>query len=829
MLSLPSNYTSNLGQHIKENYLVIFYDDNDTAAEYVSVYNTTVDSVDYIGAITNIPSIRETIDLENMTSSLSNVSITMANYNNGGFRPEQFLRSESATFLNRQVKIYSQIEDATTLSDCLLVFSGILRAIQTSENSVTVQISAKRPFENINVPTLQSVNGNYAPIVYGDYNPYTYYASILGTDMQNTSVICHPVPVDTVKNGRFYALTHESGGTFNTGYLHESETEIFRTTGSENMSKLGGGLLNNETSSTLTAQDGSTIYARTGQIDLFRAFITKTGLSDGDFDGLTTVSSDKTTISVDRTLTNQGAQVTKYFFISEMGSIKHTPRIIQLSLQFSNVNIDITDFSNYKVLLDVTWGAGTSAHVTNYQAVSRTPANDNIIAISDVNVYFVTDNPPDENTITGDADNTGNMPSSVKVKFEFNSSSSGPNTYDIDFDCEAKFFVSTKILYESDNVQSASDIVNNIKTLYSGQDGHSLGGTLITKPIQAHRHLCETYMPSEFTSTRPAEFTTLNDWLGSRGSLHYYITKQEKIEDCLETLQKFGGFIMRYKNDGTFNYISQAYLTDSTTVSTTNPYLKLVGTLKTTGGSGISASDTSFGIDYGILTETVDNGDILAFYRGPGLYEFVKVYVTDTVITGADIALESVERDLLPSNDTGSVSENANVFKVMFPHDKLTDNDIVNLQLFHLPLDEIVTKYKINYHRDPASTNNFLELSEFENTTYTALYNIASENVKEVKNIIDVKGDLSDFYYRLHGDRTSYPKIKVNFDIINPAFYNVEVGDIIRFDGSSVTQNPFGLPNKGYASTTAWDRLYFMVTSTSRTLGKISVSAYEIY
>jgi hypothetical protein len=69
----------------------------------------------------------------------------------------------------------------------------------------------------------------------------------------------------------------------------------------------------------------------------------------------------------------------------------------------------------------------------------------------------------------------------------------------------------------------------------------------------------------------------------------------------------------------------------------------------------------------------------------------------------------------------------------------------------------------------------------------------------------------------------------VSFELLNPSFYSLEVGDIIQFDGSNTTQKPFGLLNKGYTATSAWERLYFVVTSTSRTIGKMSVSAHEIY
>lgn len=827
MLSLPTNYSSALGQRIKENYLVQLYNDQGNIGKYLSVSTTTVDTVDYSGVITNIPSIRESIDLNKSTSSLSNISISCANDNLDG------LLYNTRTYLNRDVKIYSQLNDEADLADCLLVFKGILRAVQATENKITLQISAKRPFENITVPQLESVNGNYVPIVFGDYNSHTFATTFFGTKLQTDTIRCHPVPVDFIKEGRLVALSPESDtSSVNTGYLHEIEEDLFRTTGSENLAKVGGTLLNNETQQTFKALDGTTdIYGRTAQVNLRRGFTTLCGVEDIDFGGSTSISSDKTTISVN-TSVDPGIHVESFKFkINEMGSVKHTPQTITLNLNFSNVAISVDNFSHYKVILDVYWGSSATAQHTSHTIANRNVLADDLLSIADISEEFV--HPTINNNIVSDSDNSGNLPERVDVTFEFHSTSNGPNAYSIVFDCQPEFFVSTQLDESSTNVQSTSDILNEITTLYSGQDGHTLSGesTIIKYPIEAHRYLCETFMPTEFTSTRPTAYTNIRDYQVSNGEIHHYITKQTKLEDALNKIQHFGGFIMRYKNDGTFDYISPSFLTSSTTVSTTSPYLLNVGTLQTSGGSGISATDTAFGVDITHASETLTNGDIIAIEKTglSGRFEFIKVFLTDVAIPGADVAFAQCERNLIFSNINTSFSENTTVYKVMFPHNKIGDNDFAALQMSHLPLNEIATKFKINYHRDPANTNKYLELKEFENSTNRTKYNISTENIKEIKNELDVKGNLSDFYYHHYGNLISSPRMKVSFDIINPDFYSIEVGDIIQFDGANTTQNPFGLQNKGYTATTSWDRLYFIVNSTSRTIGKMNISAYELF
>ena len=62
MLSFPSTYNSNLGQHIQENYLVRVYNEDGNFLA-LSVSDTTVNSIAYKGAIPNVPTILPQTDL----------------------------------------------------------------------------------------------------------------------------------------------------------------------------------------------------------------------------------------------------------------------------------------------------------------------------------------------------------------------------------------------------------------------------------------------------------------------------------------------------------------------------------------------------------------------------------------------------------------------------------------------------------------------------------------------------------------------------------------------------------------------------------------------
>lgn len=918
-LSLPSNYSSALGQSIKEHYLVEIYDDTGNVGQRLSTHQTTVSSNDYMGAISNIPQIRESIDLINSKASLSNISIscakriredysftdstqnTMFSLNDtsnslsaasvsGGPFPylsqgkiikidneimliqtagtagsadtytvvrgyanttaanhtsssnifvaaEQekstldHLLLDTRTYLNREVRVYSQLNDASSLSDCLLIFKGVLRAVQSTENKITLQVGSKRPFENIKIPKVQTENGNFVPIVFGDYNGHTFGSTFLGTKTQTNTVRAHPAPVDKIKGGRVLALSHESNtSTVNNGFLHVAEDSLFRTTGSENMSKAGGTLLNNESQQSYKGLDGTTdVFTRSAQIDLRRSVFSLMG---GESFSFGTVSSDKTTHSTDHSgSANNNITITHTF--DEIGSLKGTPESASLVLDFSNVNITIGSFASYQAIVDIYWGADNTAGVTNYQIVNRNPGGNSITSIADITEDIILPSThPEANSITADGDNSGNFPQKIVVKMTFNWANT--QSFDINYDLQPYISATTQLDLSSSEVQSSAEIINNIDKLYSVQDGHTLSGasSVIKKPVDAHRYLCETFMPTEFTSSnRPASFTSLQTKQGYLGDMHYYINSQKDLEKILEEIQHFGMFVLRSKYDGNFEYISASELTRSTTVSTSSPYLKNIGTLQTSGGSGIVASTTYTGIDY-TGSDTLSHGDIICMINS-NAHEFIKVYMNTGTISGAD-ATFNMERDLLPSDANLGFSENTVIYKVIFPHNKLTDNDITNLQLSHLSLDKINTKFKINYHKDPANINKYLELKEFDNSTNRTKYNVSTENVKEIKNTLDVLGTLSTSYYNHYSPLTNSPKMQISFEIVNPEFYGIEVGDIISFDGDNTTIKPFGaLPpdfqNLSTLPKESWYRFYFIVTSTSKTIGKISVSAYEIY
>ena len=305
---------------------------------------------------------------------------------------------------------------------------------------------------------------------------------------------------------------------------------------------------------------------------------------------------------------------------------------------------------------------------------------------------------------------------------------------------------------------------------------------------------------------------------GVQGDMHYWLNKSQKLEDVLEELQHFGFFIGRMRADGTYHYISPKYLTTSTTSSTTLPYLATAGTLNSD-NLITSTTDNQFKLTLETQGSGYTEGDLLVISHGSD-FEFMKITTGGPMTGSSTTQTITVERGIAPitTATAGSQSAGTTIRKVVFPHAVIDEDDFANLQIMHTPINELVTKYKIQYLRKPEDNSKYGKTAEFTNSTTRTNYNIEDEKVKDIKNDFDKTGTLTTNYYNYYNHLIGEPRLKVAFDLVNPSFYALEVGDIVRI--YTTKKAPFGKN---------WRSVYFIVTQTTRTLGKLSICAYEIY
>ena len=153
---------------MKENWLVQVYETDASGFKAFSFYDQTVNSVAYTGLILNNPSIRESINVFRSTSSISNLSIELQD--NSDLR--QDLLFGSNYYLNGDDKIFSNLDTSSSVANfnhIPQIYQGRLESITHNDTSITLNIVAKRPYDNVTAPNVYSSQKIVAPLSYGDF------------------------------------------------------------------------------------------------------------------------------------------------------------------------------------------------------------------------------------------------------------------------------------------------------------------------------------------------------------------------------------------------------------------------------------------------------------------------------------------------------------------------------------------------------------------------------------------------------------------------------------------------------------------------------------
>jgi len=825
-LSFPAGYSSNLGTAVRENYLVRIYNNLGNFLA-LSMEDTVVNSVQYYGVLKKAPTIRESLNIQETSSSLSNVTVEAVNWQyTVSNQLDQELLFGDRHYINREVRIYSQLDNDSTEGNLLLLFKGRLKSVSSSNKVVTLDISPLNPLKDLMFPTAKTEDGLFSPVVFGDYTKQS--TTFPHNSLFGISANTYPVEVATETAGNVWAIMPDAGSdaAAGSGILHYNESSLIRKgsafTPSQLMAPFSSAEIRNNSGDSkpyVTAQSG-TIYLRGTEADLERSIIIETINSSNDFTFSTIYSNSGSLTASDSANAGAGPQQYQKTYICEgLGKIDHTPS----SLLFTNglsYNLTLTrsggastgDFNFVKLTITLHWDDGTTDDIVHYNETESG------LTASFNDTLF----PNNVNLLTSTNAN-GNVPQKITGTLEVNYDAPDPGdsgsialsgTVSVS---PLKVSATTKIVTTDTTVQSDTSVKTNVNKLYAAQDGHQLSSALVEKPIVAHRYLLETFAPNSFTSgNRPAGYADLKEYFelsGSQGDMNYWQHKQEKLEKGLKDLQHFGFFIGRFRSDGSYDYISPHFLTiDINSTNNSNGiYLTSKATTTTTSLSSMTLDTAGVGFSVGELICIKHSSG------GTDQYDFRRVLTADP-ITGSSTS-QGITAEVLEPFTTSeeSIVSGITIYTVTLPHSTIDKNDFSRIKVSHTPFDSLKTKWKINYHRDPGNDSNYLQQVEYTNSTTRTNYNINNEDIEEIENPYDKLGTLSLNYYNYYNNIVGEPRLEVSLDLINPEFFDLEVGDIFRVNPAP--QNFFG---ENYLN------VYFMVTQTTRTLGKFSISGYQI-
>jgi len=154
---------------MRENWLVQVYETDGSGFKSFSFYDQTVNSVAYSGLILNKPNIRESINVFNSSARIGNLSIEIQD--DSDLRQDLLLGSNY--YLNGDVKIFSNLDSSASVAnfnDIPQIYQGRLESVKHNDSTITLNIVAKRPYDNVTVPNVFSAEKIPAPLAYGDFS-----------------------------------------------------------------------------------------------------------------------------------------------------------------------------------------------------------------------------------------------------------------------------------------------------------------------------------------------------------------------------------------------------------------------------------------------------------------------------------------------------------------------------------------------------------------------------------------------------------------------------------------------------------------------------------
>ena len=742
----------------------------------LALSDTAIDSVFYHGCVTRIGSIRDSIDLAKSQAKTSNLSLSLANfkYKGDSLSAELFLGSRD--YYNYNVRIYSQLNSASALSDCLQVYQGRLINVAHSQSNVTLQLTEQRPYDNISIPSDKTTDNKiYVPISYGNFteNPASTFASPQ-FESALTSKAYRPVPFN--KTNDKSVLYVDGISTTSSGELavYEKGVDVFVP--------LENAVANNGSSVDGTFHDKSDLL----QVRAFKqradsvtqvsnsAMITTTNESRA----IDTDATNYATYAVDEQSENSGARVVDLSFGTVSGkSDKHfitlkdaDGNVVELAEALSNseTGVDIDDDENvvpYDVIkvddeemavtavssdtLTVRRGFGSKKETHDNNESVYFDNTINVIGIkyevvftTDVGINYctltaVTDGDTYLQTFSGNVAattvyrNITNGTDSIRLKIYFNAgeTAEGGNP---DFNAEIRIydvFLLTQRVSEvpEDMLYVAND---GLTESYSGSDG------AIEHGHEALRDMLVRF--TGFDTADPDGWSALHtDRHISTWAIRWWAIEPIELKSVLNRMMSEFGFIFKFRADGTGRVIHIIQTSEMQTIA-----------------------------------------------------------------------------------DSGS------------PYPILKSSDIRNVSISTSSFDSMVTKMDINYEKHPAGNNYVSEVTS-TNDTSRLKYRIKSkENIKKENldmNVgtpnttgqTDPNTDFYSYYDNILGD---IKKI-VKCDIVNPAkSYAMETGDIIQFSSTAgeMPVDPFGH---------GWDQNgydFYMITKLVRSVGSVKIECREV-
>ncbi|QDP46248.1 MAG: hypothetical protein Unbinned3556contig1001_19 [Prokaryotic dsDNA virus sp.] len=786
-LTLPTNYANaSKSGNIQENWIVRLYYDNEGANDYIGIAlsDTTVESVFYHGVITNEPKIRTSINVFESKASTSQISLSIVNFNYKGLSFSEELLYGTRSYINRSVKIYSQLNGASAEADCLQIFEGRFVDISHDNEKISLSVVEQRPWDFIEIPNQRTVSSNnelgiptYFPVAYGDFNA--------NVSFENNEALCHanlsgqdtnlyPVPVHTYDSSNFFCLAAESdtansanSSSSVTAHVYEPNIDSFipilkssgATAFDNTESYQGGNVIKAPLNMFRAFRFKPTEVGATNQftVNEYSAFNTAVGANSTSLD--TASSANHPPEIPPQPFAHSQVYQENAFGLWNMPSIDGKILFIKVIVSgFAKIS---TLASNVTMTLSITGtnfdSSGSSLLIGNITSGATSPSTDYHAPFGSTG--SANTGTPQFGTFTSDdmatsTFNGSNFQIGVSYTWDVgNLSNLKLVASGVAHVSDIQYLVKSKLEFDATNMSANIERLNKVKILYTGANGlnktYTGGSGTATKGIEAHRDMLFRYagfdaadsaiynwLPSSDGSSLPENNSLGISTARSGWNIAYWCLEPKPLKSILQQLQYEFGFWFKWRADGS------AY--------------------------------------YGYVKDSYASGD-----------------VTQTF----DI------------------------------------KDMSGISIRNTSWKDLVTFYDVEFKRHPAKNSRYIKsLSSQDSTNNTrSAFNIqAKENKKSVKLDMNINkaGDadvgandpndgFTNYYLNLSG---KVRKI-ISFKVVNPAkAYNLETGDIINFSSTSgdMPVKPFGHDWNESGSQ------YYMIIDLQRSRGVINLKCLEV-
>lgn len=533
-LTLPSVYsTATSKTALQENWIfqLYYYDGADrTNFTGIALNSTTVGGVFYEGCISNVPKIRESINLSDSTSKTSNISVNLANFNFNGADFSEELYGGTNKYHNSTVKIYSQLDDESTLANCLQIYEGRLVDISHDGMTIDITIEAQKPWDFISIPQEKTTGYNvYVPVAYGAFTPNnnTYWGNLLYLyELDKTTL--RPCPFLFSQDTYNYYVSDISAKADSRAEYWDKSLGYFIP-------------INDSTNSAITTSiSKKSQYVTKTLKRLERAFKTRP-------------AAHATTATSGQSIYTSSLSNIYNTNLNDAGSFNlHATTDSYIIIEFYNTPSPDGDFSQGKIYLQSYWD-WISGNNLSKMRVSYSLDN------SSYTMLWEQAGTNGDRAATTDNFTITEFPEKLYIKVEYDIFSAGD--------------ILEGVLYIHDIRYAIEQITRDDQTkmVYIGADGfvNSWDSSAISYGHEAHRDLLIRY--TGYTTTAPDNWSALNtDRSIGAWRIRWWALEPVELKKVLEQLQYEFGFIFKFRPDGTGSYIYIKQTSELSAVQTLN-------------------------------------------------------------------------------------------------------------------------------------------------------------------------------------------------------------------------------------------------------------------